>query len=76
MSKLPSPRTWERGECFPLLPYKLCSKEEQREENVYTAEQHYDVAEEVHELNFLEVVEDNSDEVEHCAEDEHAEALC
>ena len=68
-------RRLERGGDFPHL-YYLCSEEEQREENVYTAEQHNDVAEEVHELNFLEVVEDNSNEVEHCAEDEHAEALC
>ena len=30
----------------------------------------------MHELNFLEVVEDEADEVEKCAENQHAEAFC
>ena len=54
-------RSADEGEDFPLLLiYDLCSEEEQREENVYTTEQHYDVAEEVHELDFLEIVENDS----------------
>ena len=68
-------RRLERGGDFPLLTYNLRAEEEQTEEDVDAAEEHDDVAQQVHELDFLEVVENDSDEVEGCAENEHAEAF-
>ena len=66
----------ERGEGFPLLYKNLCSQEEEREENVNAAEEHDDVAEEVHELDFLKVVENDAHEIEGGTEYQHAEAFC
>ena len=51
------------------------SEIEEREEDIYAAEEHDDVAEEVHEFDFLEVVENDAHEIEGCTEDQHAEAF-
>ena len=67
---------WRAGEGFPLLYKNLRSQIEEREEDIYAAKEHDDVAEEVHEFDLLEVVEDEADEVENSAENQHAEAFC
>ena len=54
----------------------LAVDEEQREENVNASEQHNDVAEQVHKFNFLEVVEDDSNQIEGGTTNQHAEAFC